>query len=240
MNWNFSAWSIRNPVPPILLFVCLIALGLYSFSRLPITMMPNIDLPLISVTVTDSGSAPSELETQVTKPVEDALAGLTGVRHMISTVTDGVSTTAVIFNLDVATDRALNDVKDAVAEIRGDLPGSINEPIIRRIDVEGQAIITYAAASPAMTPEELSWFVDDKVIRDLQTVNGVGRVERMGGVKREIQVQIDPDRLMALGITAAQVNAALKAVNRPAPASRMEAILVFIAVSGCTDSLNLF
>ncbi|WP_053239902.1 efflux RND transporter permease subunit [Pleomorphomonas koreensis] len=213
MNWNFSAWSIRNPVPPILLFVCLIALGLYSFSRLPITMMPNIDLPLISVTVTDSGSAPSELETQVTKPVEDALAGLTGVRHMISTVTDGVSTTAVIFNLDVATDRALNDVKDAVAEIRGDLPGSINEPIIRRIDVEGQAIITYAAASPAMTPEELSWFVDDKVIRDLQTVNGVGRVERMGGVKREIQVQIDPDRLMALGITAAQVNAALKAVN---------------------------
>jgi multidrug efflux pump subunit AcrB len=213
MNWNFSAWSIRNPVPPILLFICLIALGLHSFSKLPITMMPNIDLPLISVTVTDNGSAPSELETQVTKPVEDALAGLTGVRHMISTVTDGQSTTAVIFNLEVSTDRALNDVKDAVAEIRGNLPGSINEPIIRRIDVEGQSIITYAASSPAMTPEQLSWFVDDVAIRDLQTVNGVGRVERMGGVSREIQLQLDPDRLMALGITASQVNAALKSVN---------------------------
>lgn len=213
MNWNFSAWAIRNPVPPILLFVCLIALGLYSFSRLPITLMPNIDLPLISVTVTDSGSAPSELETQVTKPVEDALAGIAGVRHLHSTVTDGVSTTMAEFNLEVATDRALNDVKDAVAEIRDDLPGSINEPVVRRIDVEGQAIITYAASSPAMTPEELSWFVDDKVIRDLQTVTGVGRVERMGGVTREIQVQIDPDRLMALGITAAQINAALKSVN---------------------------
>lgn len=213
MNWNFSAWAIRNPVPPILLFVCLIALGLYSFSRLPITMMPNIDLPLISVTITDGGSAPSELETQVTKPVEDAVAGITGVRHIYSTVTDGVSTTVVEFNLDVATDRALNDVKDAVAEIRSDLPGTIDEPVSRRIDVEGQAIITYAAASPAMTPEELSWFVDDKVIRDLQTVSGVGRVERMGGVKREIQVQIDPARLMALGITASQVNAALKSVN---------------------------
>ncbi|MCM5557241.1 efflux RND transporter permease subunit [Pleomorphomonas sp. JP5] len=213
MNWNFSAWAIRNPVPPILLFVCLIALGLYSFSRLPITMMPNIDLPLISVTITDGGSAPSELETQVTKPVEDAVAGISGVRHIYSTVTDGVSSTVVEFNLDVATDRALNDVKDAVAEIRGDLPGTIDEPVARRIDIEGQAIITYAAASPAMTPEELSWFVDDKVIRDLQTVSGVGRVERMGGVKREIQVQIDPDRLMALGITAAQVNAALRSVN---------------------------
>ncbi|SCM71374.1 Cation/multidrug efflux pump [uncultured Pleomorphomonas sp.] len=213
MNWNFSAWAIRNPVPPILLFVCLIALGLYSFARLPITMMPNIDLPLISVTITDSGSAPSELETQVTKPVEDALAGISGVRHITSTITDGVSTTVVEFNLEVATDRALNDVKDAVAEIRSDLPGTIDEPVSRRIDVEGQAIITYAAASPAMTPEELSWFVDDKVIRDLQAVGGVGRVERMGGVKREIQVQIDPDRLMALGITAAQVNAALKSVN---------------------------
>ena len=213
MNWNFSAWAIRNPVPPILLFVCLIALGLYSFARLPITMMPNIDLPLISVTITDSGSAPSELETQVTKPVEDALAGISGVRHITSTITDGVSTTVVEFNLEVATDRALNDVKDAVAEIRSDLPGTIDEPVSRRIDVEGQAIITYAAASPAMTPEELSWFVDDKVIRDLQAVSGVGRVERMGGVKREIQVQIDPDRLMALGITAAQVNSALKAVN---------------------------
>lgn len=213
MNWNFSAWAIRNPVPPILLFVCLIALGLYSFAKLPITMMPNIDLPLVSVTVSDSGSAPSELETQVTKPVEDALAGIAGVRHIMSTVTDGSSSTVVEFNLEVATDRAVNDVKDAIAEIRGDLPGSIEEPIIRRIDVEGQAIITYAAASPAMTPEELSWFVDDKVIRDLQTVKGVGRVERMGGVTREIQVQIDPDRLMALGITAAQVNQALKSVN---------------------------
>ncbi|CAI9417720.1 Multidrug resistance protein MdtC [Pleomorphomonas sp. T1.2MG-36] len=213
MNWNFSAWAIRNPVPPILLFVCLIALGLYSFSRLPITMMPNIDLPLISVTITDGGSAPSELETQVTKPVEDAVAGISGVRHIYSTVTDGVSSTVVEFNLDVATDRALNDVKDAVAEIRGDLPGTIDEPVARRIDIEGQAIITYAAASPAMTPEELSWFVDDKVIRDLQTVSGVGRVERMGGVKREIQVQIDPDRLMALGITASQVNTALRSVN---------------------------
>ncbi|WP_237153630.1 efflux RND transporter permease subunit [Oryzibacter oryziterrae] len=213
MNWNFSAWSIRNPVPPILLFLCLLALGAWSFTRLPITKFPNIDVPVISVTITDSGSAPSELETQVTKKVEDAISGLTGVKHITSQITDGQSTTAVIFQLEVNTDRALNDVKDAVAEIRGDLPSAINEPIIRRIDVEGQSILTYAAQSPAKTPEELSWFVDDVVIRELQSLKGVGRVERMGGVKREIRVELDPTRLMSLGVTAAQVNSALKANN---------------------------
>jgi len=213
MNWNFSAWSIRNPVPPILLFCVLIALGLYSFANLPITKFPNIDVPVISVTVTDVGSAPSELETQVTKKVEDAIAGISGVKHMTSTITDGASTTGIEFRLEIDTDRALNDVKDAIAKIRGDLPGTIDEPIIQRVDVEGQSIQTYAAEAPAMTPEELSWFVDDSVIRDLQGLKGVGRVERMGGVTREIQVRLDPDRLMALGVTAAEVSRQLKATN---------------------------
>ncbi len=213
MNWNFSAWAIRNPVPSILLFVVLVAFGINSFMGLPITRFPNIDVPLVSVTITDSGSAPSELETQVTKKVEDAVASISGVKHVMSTITDGQSTTAVEFRLEIDTDRALNDVKDAVAEVRSDLPGGINEPIIQRIDVEGQAIITYAAFSPGMTPEELSWFVDDTVIRELQSLKGVGRVTRIGGVSREIQVRLDPDRLMSLGITAAEINRQLRATN---------------------------
>ncbi|WP_181704008.1 efflux RND transporter permease subunit [Chthonobacter albigriseus] len=213
MNWNFSAWAIRNPVPPVLLFVVLCLFGWVSFMNLPITRFPNIDVPVIAVTITDSGSAPSELETQVTKPVEDAVAGIAGVKHVISTITDGASTTAIEFRLEINTDRALNDVKDAIAKIRGDLPGSVEEPVVQRIDVEGQSIFTYAAAAPAMTPEELSWFIDDTVIRQLQALKGVGRVERMGGVRREIQVKLDPDRLMALGVTAADVNAQLRATN---------------------------
>ena len=152
MNWNFSAWAIRNPVPPILLFVVLMALGLYSFAHLPITKFPNIDVPVIAVTVSDVGSAPAELETQVTKKVEDAIASISGVKHVTSTITDGSSTTAVEFRLEIDTDRALNDVKDAVAKIRADLPGSIDEPIVQRIDVEGQSIQTYAVSAPAMTP----------------------------------------------------------------------------------------
>ncbi|WP_019996050.1 efflux RND transporter permease subunit [Aureimonas ureilytica] len=213
MNWNISAWAIRNPVPPILLFVVLVAVGIVSFLNLPITRFPNIDVPVISVAVTQSGAAPAELETQVTKLVEDAVAGVSGIKHITSTVTDGQSVTAAEFRLEVNTDRALNDVKDAIAKIRGNLPRTIEEPIVQRIEVENQSIVTYAASSPGMTPEQLSWFVDDTVVRALQGLKGVGRVERMGGVKREIQVRLDPDRLGALGITAADVNAQLRATN---------------------------
>ena len=165
MNWNFSAWAIRNPVPPILLFFVLVALGISSFISLPITRFPNIDVPVVAVTITESGAAPSELETQVTKKVEDAIAGISGVKHVTSTITDGSSVTAAEFRLEIDTDRATNDVKDAVAKIRSDLPLTIDEPVIQRIEVENQSIVTYAAASPGKTPEQLSWFVDDVVIR---------------------------------------------------------------------------
>ena len=213
MNWNFSAWSIRNPIPPILLFLVLMVLGLMSFSKLPITRFPNIDIPLVSVTVTDPGVAPSELETQITKRVEDAVANISGVKNVVSTLTDGNSQTVVEFRLEVATQTAVNDVKDAIERIRSDLPATADEPIVSRIDVEGQAILTYAVAAPAMTIEELSWFVDDTVIRKLQGLKGVARVDRNGGVTREIKVEVDPDRLNALGVTAGDVNRALRVAN---------------------------
>ena len=213
MNWNFSAWSIRNPIPPILLFLVLMVLGLMSFSKLPITRFPNIDIPLVSVTVTDPGVAPSELETQITKRVEDAVANISGVKNVISTLTEGNSQTVVEFRLEVETQTAVNDVKDAIERIRSDLPATADEPIVSRIDVEGQAILTYAVAAPAMTIEELSWFVDDTVIRKLQGLKGVARVDRYGGVTREIKVEVDPDRLTALGVTAGDVNRALRVAN---------------------------
>ncbi|KQT57345.1 efflux RND transporter permease subunit [Aureimonas sp. Leaf427] len=213
MNLNISGWAIRNPVPPILLFVVLVALGVVSFINLPITRFPNIDVPVIAVTVVEQGSAPSELETQVTKRIEDAMAGVTGIKHITSTITDGQSVTAAEFRLEVDTDRALNDVKDAIAKIRSDLPRTVEEPIVQRIEVENQSIVTYAASSPGKTPEQLSWFVDDIVVRALQGLKGVGRVERMGGVEREIQVRLDPDRLAALGVTAAEVNRQLRSTN---------------------------
>ena len=172
---NFSAWAIRNPVPPILLFFVLCVLGTISFMGLPITKFPNIDLPMVLVSVTDQGSAPSELESQITKKVEDAVAGITGVDHIQSDISDSLSKTVVTFKLEINSDRALNDVKDAISKIRSDLPRTINEPIVQRLDAENQPIATYGVASPGMTIEQLSWFVDDTVLRSLQTVRGVSR-----------------------------------------------------------------
>jgi multidrug efflux pump subunit AcrB len=213
MNWNFSAWAIRHPVPPILMFIVLVALGLMSFSKLPVTRFPNIDVPIVSVTVTDPGVAPSELESQVSKRVEDAVANISGVKNVTTTITEGQSQTVIEFRLEVDTQTAVNDVKDAVERIRSDLPATAEEPVVNRVDVEGQAILTYAVTAPAMTIEELSWFVDDTVIRKLQGLKGVARVDRYGGVTREVKVELDPDRLNALGATAADVNRALRAAN---------------------------
>ncbi|MFZ4809072.1 MAG: efflux RND transporter permease subunit [Hyphomicrobiaceae bacterium] len=213
MRLNISAWAIRRPVPSLVLFLVLMVLGLFSFSTLAITRFPNIDVPLVSVTITQSGAAPSELETQITKKVEDAIAGISGVKNVTSTVVEGSSTTVVEFQLEAPVDRAVNDVKDSVARIRAELPRTIDEPIIQRIDIEGLPILTYAAKAPAMTPEELSWFVDDVVGRALQSVKGVSKVERVGGVTREIRIALDPDRLLAYGITAGDVNRQLRATN---------------------------
>src|SRR4051812_12856048 len=213
MALNVSAWSIRSPVPALVFFTVVMLLGIVSFRALPITRFPDIDVPVVAVTVNQSGAAPAELESQVTKRIEDAVANITGVKHVTSTVTDGSSVTAIEFRLEVNIDRAVNDVKDAISKIRAELPRTIDEPITERIDVEGQSIRSYAASAPGMTLEQLSWFVDDVVKRKLQGLKGVGRIDRAGGVEREIQIRLDPDRLMSLGITAAEVNKQLRATN---------------------------
>ena len=213
MNFNFSAWSIRNPIPSIVLFIVLIMLGVQSFRALPITRFPNIDVPVIAISVSQGGATPVELEAQVTKLIEDAVAAVNGVKHITSTLTDGVSTTAIEFRMEKSTADALQETKDAVAKIRGTLPSSIDEPVIQKIDVEGQSIQTFAATASGMTLEQLSWHIDDVVLRELRGLSGVGRVERYGGVQRQINVDLDPSKLQSLGVTAASVNAQLAAVN---------------------------
>ena len=222
MRLPISAWAIRNPIPPIVLFLVLTALGIVSFRALPITLFPNVDIPIVTVQVTQPGAAPAELEKQVTRRIEDGIAGVAGVRHIISRITDGQSLTTIEFRIETRIDRAVNDVKDAIAKIRADLPRSIEEPIVQRRDIAGLPILTFAADSPDRTIEQLSWFVDDTAIRRLQTLRGVGAVERIGGVEREIRVLLDPLRLAALGITAAEVNRQLRATRVDLAGGRVE------------------
>ncbi len=217
---NFSAWSIRNPIAPILLFFLLMVLGWQSFNSLPITRFPNIDVPLVAVSVTQAGASPSELESQVTKEIEDAVSGISGVKNVITTIGDGNSTTAVEFRMEVPTEKAVQDVKDAIDQIRSKLPADIEAPVVTRIDVEGQAIMTFAVSAPDMTLEELSWFVDDTVTRALQGRPGIGRVDRYGGAEREIRIELDPARLESFGITAAAVSQQLRQTNTNLGAGR--------------------
>ena len=219
---NFSAWSIRNPVAPILAFALLLLLGWQSFNRLPITQFPTIDVPVVAITVAQSGAAPAELESQVTREVEDAVAGITGVDEVTSTVTDGVSSTVVMFRMEVPTDEAVQDVKDAIDGIAGDLPADVETPRVAKVDVAGQAILYFAVSAPAMSYEELSWFVDDTIKSELQGRPGVGQVDRYGGADREIRVELDPARLDAYGITASTVSAQLRATNANQGAGQSE------------------
>ena len=218
---NISSWSIRNPIPVIMLFIMLTLAGSAGFSAMRINNNPDIDFPLIYVNAGRPGAAPTEMETQVTRLIEDKIAGLSGVRHMRSTVTDGVSVTVIEFELSTDVERATNDVRNAMGGLMGNLPQDMQEPIVQRIDITGDPLITWVVRSGSMTPEQLSWFVDNEVSRALLAVSGVGQVNRLGGVDREIRIDLDPDRLASFGVTAATVSQALVNVNNDMPGGRV-------------------
>ena len=222
MSFNLSSWSIRKPVPTLVLFLVLTLLGWISFTQLGIDINPNIDVPTVSITATQAGAGPAELESEVTKKIEDAVAGLGNIDNIISTVNDGFSTTVVNFDLGTDTDRATNDVRNAIAQIRQSLPQDINDPIVQRLDFAGGPIMTYAVESERQSVEELSNLVDQTISRELLSVKGVAQIKRVGGVEREIRVDLDPARLQALGITATQVNDQIRAFNVNLPGGRGE------------------
>ncbi len=222
MSFHVSSWSIKNPVPTIVMFLVLGVFGIFSFLQLGIDSEPNIDVPAIIVTVGQPGAGPAELENEVTKEIEDAVAGLGNIDKITSTVVEGSSTTVVEFTLETDTDRATNDVRNAVSQIRSNLPQDINDPIVRRLEFVGGSIMTYAVSSPQRSVEELSDIVDRKISRALLTVKGVAEVNRNGGVDREIRVDLDPSRLQAYGITATQVNDQIRSLNVNLPSGRSE------------------
>jgi multidrug efflux pump subunit AcrB len=223
MNFrNISAWSIRNPVPPLVIFMFLTLAGIVSFNGMQIQNDPDIDFPVAIISISQPGAAPTELETQVAQRVEAAVRSISGVDEITSFVTEGNSTTVVQLDIGTPIDRSVNDVRDAVQQIRGDLPEGILEPQIRREDTSGNDLASYAVVSTGMTLEQLSWYVDNNVAKELLSVPGMAGVDRRGGVSREIRVIVNPAKLQALGITASQVNQQLRAVNVNAAGGRAQ------------------
>lgn len=188
MKTGISSWAIRRPIPTIVLFLGLMIFGIFSFYKLPINADPNMAFPLVTVSVSQEGASAEELENAVTRQVENALSGMAGVRHITSSLTQGNSVTTVEFQLETDTDRAVNDVRNAISQIQGDLPQNISAPVVSRADTEGGALVYYAVESPNMNQTELAWFIDDTVSRRVLALSGVQQVNRIGGAKQEIQV----------------------------------------------------
>lgn len=210
MNLPISSWAIRNPIPVIVAFTLMLVAGAYSYSKLPIKQFPNIAFPMVVATIIQEGAAPTELENQVTRIVENSIASLPSIEVLQSTVTLGVSTTIIQFQIGTDLQKAKDDVEQRVNQVRNQLPASIQPPLINSLDFTGGSLMTFAVSHPTMTESELSWFVDDRIARDLQSVKGVGQVSRVGGVNREINITLDPIRMDAIGVTAADVNNALQ------------------------------
>ncbi|MGQ9370673.1 efflux RND transporter permease subunit [Azospirillum sp. ST 5-10] len=211
---NLSTWSIRNPVPALLLFILLTLLGLIGFARLGVQQFPDMDLPTVTVSATLEGAAPAQLETEVARKIEDKLASLGRIEHITTTITDGTVTISVSFDIDKDSEEALNEVRNAVDGAKADLPASMASPSVSKVTAETRALLTYTVRSDRLDEEELSWFVDNDITKAVLSAKGVAAVTRIGGVDREVHVDLDPTLMAGLGIAASDVSAAVEAMQK--------------------------
>ena len=221
-GFNVSAWSIRNPIPAVMLFVLLTLAGLLSFQAMKVQNFPDLDVPNITISASQPGAAPEQLETEVARKLENAIAAIQGLKHTYTKVQDGGVTVTAEFRLEKPVQEALDDVRTAVARVRSDLPADVKDPVVTKLDLAGAPVMAFAISAASLDEEALSWFVDDTVTKALLGVRGVGAVSRVGGVNREVRVSLDPAKLQALRATASEVSRSLKNNQLDAPAGRAD------------------
>lgn len=217
---NVSAWCIRNPIPAMMCFVLLSFAGLFSFDAMKVQNMPDLDLPTVTVSASLPGAAPSQLETEVARKIENAIATLQGLKHVTTKLQDGSVAITAEFQLEKSAQEALDDVRSAISKVRSDLPTDLPEPIVTKLDLAGSPILAFTVASQQRDDEALSWFVEDTVTKKLLTVPGVGQINRVGGVNREISIAVDPIKLQSMGATAAEISRQLREIQRESAGGR--------------------
>jgi len=217
---NVSAWAIKNPIPAVLAFVMLTFLGVMAFKDMKIQMFPDIDLPMVTVAASLPGASPDQMETEVARKIENALASAQGLKHLYAQVKEGSVIVSAEFRLERDSRLALEDVRSAMARLRGDLPREMLDPVVNKVEISGKPILTYTLAAPNMSEEALSWYVDNHISKLLLGVKGVGAVNRVGGVTRQIRVEIDPLKLLALNVSAAEISTQVRQIQQEAPGGR--------------------
>ena len=222
MSLNVSAYSIKNPLVAILLFVLLTLGGIYGLMQMKVQQFPDIDLPAVVVTVTLPGAAPSQLESDIAKKIENRITSIEGVKHIRTTLQTGVATIASEFVLEKDIQEAVDDVRSAVGEVQGDLPAAANDPIITKVSTSGFPVVTYSVAANNMSVEDLSWFVDDTITKRLSDIPGVSTVSRIGGLEREITVAADPITLSGLQFSITQLSQQLAGIQQDSSGGEAE------------------
>ena len=222
MSLNVSAYSIKNPLVAILLFVLLTLGGVYGFMQMKVQQFPDIDLPAVVVTVTLPGAAPTQLENDIAKKIENKLTSIEGVKHIRTTLQTGAATMVTEFVLEKDIQEAVDDVRSAVGEVRGDLPAAANDPIITKVSTAGFPVVTYSVAAENMSVEDLSWFVDDTVTKRLSDIPGVSSVGRVGGLQREITVAADPIALSGLKFSITQLSNQIAGIQQDSSGGEAE------------------
>ena len=212
---NVSAWSIKNPIPAAMLFVLLTLAGLLAFNSMKVQQFPDLELPTIIVSASLPGAAPAQLETEVARKIENAIAPLQGLKNIYTKVQDGGVTVTAEFRLEKPTQEAIDDVRSAVQGVRSELPSDVRDPVVSKVNLSGAPILALTIRSDRMDDEALSWFVDNTVARRLLGVKGVGSVVRVGGVTRQVEVALDPLKLQSLGATAADVSRQITGIDLP-------------------------
>lgn len=210
---NISALAIRNPVPAVLLFIMLTVFGFYGFQQLQIQDFPDMDQPTVTISASLEGAAPEQLETEVARKIEDKLVSLRRLDHVTTTITEGMVSIQVQFTIDKDSNEAVEEVRNAVDSARAELPSGMQAPTVSKQTANGSAMLTYTAQSERLDEESLSWFVDNDVTRALQAVQGVANVARIGGVSREVHVDLNPALMAGLGVSASDVSAKLRSMQ---------------------------
>ena len=231
---NFSTLSIQNPIPAIMLFALLTLAGLFAYRSNEVQDFPDIELPVVTVSASLPGAAPAQLETDVARKIEDAVATLQGVKNIFTKVLDGVVYVTVEFVLEKPISEAVNDVRDAVARVRADLPSELRDPAVTKVSTAGRAVLTFTAAAATgskLDDQELSWFIDNTVAKRLLSVPGLGAVKRIGGADREVRVELNAANMAALNVAAIDVSRRLRLVQQEAPGGRGD-------VSGAEQSVR--
>jgi HAE1 family hydrophobic/amphiphilic exporter-1 len=216
-----SDLSIKRPIFATVMILALVVLGIFSYRQLSVEMFPNVEFPVVSVVTEFPGAAPETVERELSKRIEEAVNQVAGVKHVFSTSRESVSTVVVQFRLEEKVNDAAQEVRAKVNSIRGTLPSGIEEPIIQKLDFNAAPVAALAVQSKSMPVRDLTTLVEKKIKKRFESVAGVGKVDLVGGRKREINVDLDPARLDSLGLGVNDVVNGIRSENTNTPLGRI-------------------